>query len=61
MILGNQVRYVLNDQKIPSPDNEPQRFPGFAQKQPPELFLKVLQISQESNCVAVSFGPATLL
>ena len=34
MILDNQGRLVLNDQKIPSSHNEPQRSPGFVQKQP---------------------------
>ena len=38
MILDNQARLGLNDQKIPSPHNEPQRSPGFVQKQPPEAF-----------------------
>ena len=40
MILDNQGRLVLNDQKAPSPHNEPQRSRGFAQKQPPDLFCK---------------------
>ena len=40
MILDNQDRLVLNDQSITSPHNEPQRSPGFVQKQPPELFCK---------------------
>ena len=40
MILGNQGRLVLNDQSITSPHNEPQRSPGFVQKQPPEAFCK---------------------
>ena len=39
MILDNQGRLMLNDQKIPLP-NESQRSPGFAQKQPPEVFYK---------------------
>ena len=53
MILKNQGRFTLNDQKISLP-NEPQRSPGSVQKQPPEvfykkkLFLKHSQISQES-------------
>ena len=41
MILDNQGRLVLNDQKTPSPHNEPQRSRGFVQKQPPEVFLKI--------------------
>ena len=40
MILDNQGRLVLNDQKTHSPHNEPQRFPGFVQKQSPEVFCK---------------------
>ena len=41
MIMDNQGGLVLNYQKkLPSPHNEPQRSPGFAQKQPPELFCK---------------------
>ena len=39
MILDNQGRLMPNDQKIPLP-NESQRSPGFAQKQPPEVFYK---------------------
>ena len=35
MILGNQGRLVLNNQKISS-----QRSPGFVQKQPLEVFCK---------------------
>ena len=31
---------MLNDQSITSPHNEPQRSPGFVQKQPPEVFCK---------------------
>ena len=31
---------MLNDHSITSPHNEPQRSPGFAQKQPPELFCR---------------------
>ena len=38
MVLGNQT--CLNDQKTPSPHNEPQRSPGFVQTQPPEVFCK---------------------
>ena len=55
MILGNQGRRVLNDQKISSPQNEP------LQKQPAEVFLKISQILQENASVGVSFRPATLL
>ena len=40
MILDNQGRFVLDDQSITSPHNEPQRYPGFVQKQPPEVFCK---------------------
>ena len=40
MILDNLDRLVLNDQSTTSPLNEPQRSPGFAQKQPPEVFCK---------------------
>ena len=36
MILDNQGRLVLNNQKISAPHNEPQRSPWFVQKQPPE-------------------------
>ena len=39
MILDNQGRLTLNDQKIPLPDKS-QRSPGFVQKQPPEVFCK---------------------
>ena len=31
---------MLNDQSITSPHNEPQRSPGFVQRQPPEVFCK---------------------
>ena len=40
MILDNQGRFVLDDQSITSPHNEPQRYTGFVQKQPPEVFCK---------------------
>ena len=40
MILDNQGRLTLNDQKPPSPHNEPLRSRGFVQKQPPEVFCK---------------------
>ena len=39
MIKDNQCRLTPNDQKIPLP-NEPQRSPGFVQKQPTEVFCK---------------------
>ena len=39
MILDNQSRLILNDQKIPLPD-ELQESPGFVQKQPLEVFCK---------------------
>ena len=58
MILDNQGRITLNDQKIPLP-NEPQKFPGYVQKQSPEVFckkgiLKKFAIFSQS-CVGVSF------
>ena len=37
MILDNQGRLMLNDQKIPLAD-KPKRPPGFVQKQPLEVF-----------------------
>ena len=40
MILDNQGRLVLNDQKTLLPHNEPHRSRGFVQKQPPEVFCK---------------------
>ena len=40
MIFDNQGRLVLNDRSVTSPHNEPQRSPGFLQKQPPEVFYK---------------------
>ena len=40
MILDDKDRLVLNDQNITSPHDEPQRSPGFVQKQPPEAFCK---------------------
>ena len=68
MILDNQGRLVLNHQKTPWPYNEPQRSPGFVQKQPPEVFCKKgiqnfakFQNSQENTCVGVSSRHATLL
>ena len=39
MILGNQGRFMLNDQKISLP-NEPQSSPRFVQRQSPEVFCK---------------------
>ena len=39
MILDNEDRLMLNDQKIPLP-NERQRSSGFVQKQPPQVFCK---------------------
>ena len=39
MILDNQGRLMLNDQKIPFP-NKPHRSPGFVQKKSPEVFCK---------------------
>ena len=38
IILDKQGRLMLNDQKILSSHNEPQRSPGFVQKQPSEGF-----------------------
>ena len=58
MILDNQGRLGLNDEKIPSPHNEPQRSRGFVLWK--KVFLKISQISQENTCVGVSFRPATL-
>ena len=40
MILDNQGRFVLNDQKTLSPHNKPQISRGFVEKQPPEVFCK---------------------
>ena len=40
MILDNLDRLVIIDQSTTSPLNEPHRSPGFAQKQPPEVFCK---------------------
>ena len=60
MIMDNQGRLKLNDQKIPL-SNEPQRSLGFVQKQSPErfykkkVFLKNSEISQKNTCVGVSF------
>ena len=60
MILDNQGRLMLNDQKIPL-SNEPQRSLGFAQKHSPEVFrkkkvfLKSSEISQKNARVGVSF------
>ena len=59
MILDNQSRRVLNDQKISLPHNEPQIPPMFVQKQPLEIFLKISQILRENTCVGVSLRPAT--
>ena len=41
MILGNQGTPTLNDKKIPLPNDLPEISPGFAQKQPPEVFCKI--------------------
>ena len=51
---------MLNDQSITSPHNEPQRFPGLFRSSHPRcsvknVVLKILQISQESTIVGVSF------
>ena len=40
MMLNNQGRLVLNNQKNPSLHNEPQIPPGFVKKQPLEVFCK---------------------
>ena len=40
MMLDNQGRLKLYDQKTPSPRNEPQISPGFVKKQPPEVFCE---------------------
>ena len=66
MMLDNQGRLVLNDQKTPSQLNEPQISPGFVKEQPPEVFckkgvLKNFASSPENTCVEVSFRAATLL
>ena len=55
-ILENQGRLGLNDEKTPSPHNEPQRSRGFVLWK--KGFLKISQISQENICVGVSFRPA---
>ena len=48
LALDNKDRFVLNDQGITSPHTEPQRSPGFVQKQSSEEFCKrISQISQE--------------
>ena len=48
MILDNQGRVMLSDQKIPLL-NEPQRSPGFVQKQPPEVFCKKGVLKNNGN------------
>ena len=50
MILDNQGRLTLNDQKIPL-SNEPQRSLRLVQKHSPEVFLKSSKISQKNTCV----------
>ena len=40
MILDNKDRLILNDESIISPHNEPQRSPGFVQKQSPKVSVK---------------------
>ena len=40
IVLGNSDRLVLNDQSITSPHNEPQRSPGFVEKQPLEVLCE---------------------
>ena len=62
MILDNHDRFVLNNQSIPSPQNESKESPGFVQKQTLELlceklkiYLKISQTSQESTSVGVFF------
>ena len=40
LALDNKDRFVLNDQGITSPHTEPQRSPGFVQKQSSEEFCK---------------------
>ena len=54
MILDNQGRLMLNDQKIPLP-NKPQRSPGSGGVLLKRVFLKSPQISQENTYVGVSF------
>ena len=48
MILDNQGRLMLNDQKIPL-SNEPQRSLRFVQKQSPEVLLKSSKMSRVKN------------
>ena len=48
IILDNQGRLMLNDQKIPL-SNEPQRSLGFFQKQSPDVFCK-------KRCFPVKFA-----
>ena len=54
MILDNQGRPMLNDQKILLP-NKPQRSPGSGGVLLKKMFLKSPQISQQNTCVGVSF------
>ena len=53
MILGDEDTLVLNDQSITSPHNEPQRSPGFVQKQPPEAFRITNSGGEFGNYIAV--------
>ena len=48
VILDNQGRLILNDQKIPL-SNEPRRSLGFVQKQSPELFCKKSVLKKFEN------------
>ena len=54
MILDNQGRLVLNNQKISAPHNEPQRSPWFVQKQPPEVFCKKKVLLKRDSNTGVS-------
>ena len=72
IILDNQDRLMLNEQKIPLP-NEPQRSPGFVQKQSPEVLCKkkcsqkFANFTGKHQCWSLfliklqAFRPATLL
>ena len=73
MILNNKDRLVLNHQSVTSPHNEPQKSPGFVQKQPPEIFCEKSALKNFANFAGkylcwslflitlLVFRPATLL
>ena len=48
MILDNQGRLMLNDQKIPL-QNKPQRSPGSVQKQPQRCSVKKVVLKKFAN------------